>query len=187
MKKLFRHLGFLALAGALLASCATLVGPRQVELPLVRLQAGIDKRFPMQHRVLALFDLALTRPQLSLLPETGRVALAMDAVLTPPPLLGRQTWRGTLSLSGRLYIDAARNAVLMAEPRIDAFRIDGLDAATQAQLSKVAASLTQNIVADLTVYSFRPEDLQYAGVQFVPTSIVTNANALVVSVAPRAD
>ena len=183
MKKLARHLGLLALAGALLASCAALVGPRQVELPLAKLQAGLDKRFPMNTRVLELFDIALTRPQLSLQGDSGRVALTMDAVVAPPFL--RQSWRGSMALSGRLYVDPGRNAVLMAEPRVERFAIDGIDGATQRQLTSAANTLMDKIVADMTVYTFRPEDLRYGGVQFVPTRIVTSSNALVVSVEPR--
>lgn len=183
MKRLVRHLGLLALAGAFLASCASLVGPRQVGLPLAKLQAGIDKRFPMNNRVLELFDVALSRPQLSLLGESGRVALTMDAAVSPPFI--RQTWRGSMSLSGRLYVDPARNAVLMAEPLVERFAIDGIDGASARQLTSAANSLMDRIVADMTVYSFRPEDLTYAGVQFVPTRIVTTDKALVVSVEPK--
>ena len=183
MKKLIHRFGLLALAGVLLASCASLAGPRQVELPLAKLQAGIDRRFPMNNRVLELFEIALTRPQLSLLPESGRVALTLDATVSPPFV--RQSWRGSMSFSGRLYIDPGRNAVLMAEPRVDNFAIDGVDPSSQRQLTGVANTLMNKIVADMTVYSFRPEDLRYAGVQFVPTRIVTTANALLVSVEPR--
>jgi len=183
MKKLIKIAGALALAGGVFAACSSLVGPRQVELPLTKLQAGIDRRFPMNNRVLELFDIALTRPQLSLQPDSDRVALTMDASVTPPFV--RQSWSGTLSLSGRLYVDPGRNAVLMAEPRVDRFVIDGIDPSAQRQLTKVANTLMDKVVADMTVYNFRPEDLKYAGVQFVPTRIVTKQNALLVSVEPR--
>ena len=182
-----RRFSLPALAGVLLAcmlaSCSALVGPRQVELPLAKLQAGIDRRFPMSNRVLELFEVALTRPQLALLPDSGRVALTMDASVSPPFV--RQSWRGSLVVSGRLYVDAGRNAVLMAEPRVDRFAIDGVDPASGRQLSGIANSLMNKIASDMVVYSFRPEDLRYAGVQFVPTRIVTNADALLVSVEPR--
>ena len=38
--------------------------------------------------------------------------------------------------------------------------------------------------SDMTVHDIRPEELRYAGVQFVPTGIVVTATALVINVAP---
>ena len=177
MKKLFAILCLLALSG-----CASLAGPRDIALPLHKLQSGLDRRFPIQNRALELFDIALSRPRISTLPDSGRIALRLDASVTPPFL--RQSWRGSLALSGRLYIDPARNAVMMAEPGVDSFVVDGLDQSRQGQLLKVANILMEKVVTDVPLYHFRPEDLRYAGVQFVPTRIVANARGLVVSVEP---
>jgi hypothetical protein len=178
MKK-FTHLFSLLCCALILAGCA---GPRQVELPLAKLQAGVERRFPVQNRLMELFDVRLTSPQVQLLPDTGRVGLAMDASVAPPFI--NQSWQGRMALSGRLYIDATRNAVLMAEPRVDRFNIEGIDPSRQRQLEKVANSLMEKIVSDIPVYSFRTEELRYAGVQFVPTSIRTTASGLVVTVEP---
>jgi hypothetical protein len=181
MKKILASLLLLALAG-----CASLVGPRDIELPLHKLQASLDRRFPMHNRALDLFDIALTRPRLSTLPDTNRVALTLDASVTPPFL--RQAWRGSLALSGRLYIDPSRNAVMMAEPGVDSFVVEGVDegvdGSRQRQLLKVANVLMDQVVADVPLYHFRPDELRYGGVQFVPTHIRAGAGALVVSVAP---
>ncbi|MCC6070588.1 DUF1439 domain-containing protein [Massilia sp. GCM10020059] len=170
------------LACSLLASCANVFGPRQVELPLHKLQAGMERRFPLNNRVLELFEIRLTRPQLALLPDTNRVALTMDASVAPPFL--RQSWTGTMAMSGRLYVDAARGAVMMAEPRVDQFAIDGMDQSRQRQVTKVANVLVDQLVRDTPVYSFRPEDLRYAGVQFVPTRITAARDALLVTLEP---
>ena len=182
MKKLFNTLSVLALAGALLAGCAGLTGPRDIELPLHKLQSSLDKRFPMHNRAMELFDIELTRPRLSTLPDSGRIALTLDASIAPPFL--RQSWRGSLALSGRLYIDPARNAVMMAEPGVDSFIVEGVDESRQRQLLKVANVLMDKVVADVPLYHFRPEELRYGGTQFIPTRIVTNARGLVVSVEP---
>ncbi|HEX8612256.1 MAG TPA: DUF1439 domain-containing protein, partial [Telluria sp.] len=164
MKNLLRTCAVLALAGGLLASCASVIGPRQIELPLTKLQAGMDKRFPITNRALEIVDIELNRPQLSLAGGNGRVGVTLDAALSSP--FTRQSWRGSLAMSGRPYIDAARNAVLMAEPRVDRFAIDGIDEARQRQLAAAANVLMNKVVADVAVYNFRPEDLRYAGVQF---------------------
>lgn len=182
MKKLVRNLFVLALALGLLASCASIVGPRDIELPLSKLQAGLDRRFPLNNRLLELFDVQLTRPQLTVLHDAGRIGLTLDTSVTPP--FSRSSWRGKLALSGRLYIDQARNAVLMGEPRVDRFIVDGVDDSRQRQLAKVANVLMEQVVADVPLYQFRPEDLRYGGVQFVPTRIATTPRGLLVSVEP---
>ena len=178
----FIHRAACALALLAVAGCAGLTGPRQVELPLSRLQAGVERRFPLHNRMLELFDVRLSSPQVQMLPDSGRVGLALDAAVAPPFL--RQSWQGRMALSGRLYIDGARGEVLMAEPRVDRFHIDGVDPAYQRQLEKVANALMQQIVSDIPVYSFRPDELRYAGVQFVPTQLRTTARGLVVTVEP---
>ncbi|WP_229425383.1 hypothetical protein [Massilia sp. Se16.2.3] len=73
--------GLAVAAGAtLLASCASILGPRDVDIPLSSLQAGLERRFPLDHRLLQLFDLRLARPQLRLLPG-DRVSLTVEATV----------------------------------------------------------------------------------------------------------
>ncbi|HEX9171516.1 MAG TPA: DUF1439 domain-containing protein [Telluria sp.] len=169
-------------ASSLLASCATFIGPREVELPLAKLQAGLDRRFPVDNRMLELFNVRLSRPVLSLIPERDRVALTMHAAVAPPFL--SQSWHGALDLSGRLYVDAARGAVFMAEPRVDRFAIDGINESYQRQLTSAANVLMDKVIGDVPVYSFRMEDLRYGGVQFVPTRMTTTSRGLVVTLEP---
>lgn len=180
--RLLKNLAAPLLACALLASCASFVGPRQIEVPLHKLQAGLDRRFPLNNRVLELFEINLSRPQLSILPDGERIALSMDALVAPPFL--RQSWSGTMAMSGRLFIDAAQGAIFMAEPRVDRFAIDGVDESRQRQLAKVANVLVDQLIRDVPLYRFRMEDLRYAGVQFVPTRISATPRALVVTVEP---
>ena len=166
---------------ALLASCASVLGPREVDLPLYKLQASLDRRFPVDNRLLELFDVRLSRPQLNVLPG-DRVSLTVDASIAQSYL--RNPLAGTLAFSGRLYVDPARSGVYLAEPRIERFAVSGLDAAVQRQLARAANGLLDRAILDIPVYSFRMEDLRYAGVQYVPTRIATTANGLRVSLEP---
>jgi hypothetical protein len=169
-------------ACGLLASCASFVGPREVDVPLYKLQAGMDRRFPLDNRMLELFDVRLSRPQLDILPDSDRIGLTIDADVAPFFL--HQSWTGSLSLSGRLYVDPQRGGVFMADPRIDRLAIDGAGESNQRQLTKVANLVIDKVVRDVPVYSFRMEDLRYAGVQFVPTNIRTVPGALRVTLEP---
>ena len=164
---------------SLLASCSSLIGPRQVELPLHKLQAGLDKRFPINERLLELFDVQLTRPRLALQPDQDRVALAVDASVAPP---FARAWTGNIAFSGRLYVDPGRAAVMMAEPRVDQLRLGNPEA--ERHLTRVANGLIDTVARDMPVYTFDQKELRYAGVQFVPTRIQTTQRGLLVTLEP---
>ena len=169
-------------AGGVLASCASIVGPRRVELSQARLQAGLERRFPLHNRMLQLFDVQLTNPRLAILPEIDRVALSLDVSVAPPFL--RQSWRGSMSLSGRLVLDASRNAVFLTDTHLERFDVEGIDADRARDLGRAADLLVNQLVSDVAVYNFHPEDLRYAGIQFVPTRLETRPGALVVTLEP---
>ena len=174
--------GLAAISGAaLLASCASILGPREVDLPLHKLQAGLDRRFPVDNRLLELFDVRLSRPQLTVLPG-DRVSLTVDASVAQTFL--RNPLAGTLAFSGRLYIDQARSGVYLTEPRIERFAVSGIDESVQRQLARAANGLLDRALPDIPVYSFRMEELRYAGVQYVPTRIATTTKGLRVSLEP---
>lgn len=179
-----RMLGAMAVVttGGLLAACATVIGPRRIELSQSRLQAGLERRFPLRNRMLELFDVQLTRPRLAILPETDRVGLALDVSVSPPFL--RQSWNGTLALSGHLVLDNVRNAVVLSATHVDSFDVEGMDANRVRDLGRAADLLINQVMRDMPVYSFHPEDLRYAGVQFVPTRIETAPGALFVTLEP---
>jgi len=182
-RALFR-LAAVVVGASLLSSCASVFGPRTVELPLHKLQSSLDKRFPINERLLQIFDVQLTRPQLSIQPEQDRVALAVEASVSPP--FARDAWAGSLAFSGRLYVDPGRNAVMMAEPRVERFQLGSGDGEAERQLKQVANKLIASVARDMPVYSFKQEDLRYAGVQFVPTRIQTTSNSLLVTLEPAA-
>ncbi|MGZ3240757.1 MAG: DUF1439 domain-containing protein [Burkholderiaceae bacterium] len=163
----------------MLASCANLIGPHEVALPLTRLQQNLDGRFPLNHRILDVLDIQLSQPQLAILPDSGRVSLTMATVLSSP--LMKQSRSGNLAFSGNLFLDTVRNAVFIRNPRIDRFVIDGIDEARQQQLAMAASIVMDQIMKNMPLYSFHPEDLHYAGVQFMPTKIITTPNGLTVT------
>lgn len=170
---------FLVLA---LSSCATLLGPRDVEIPLARLQESLASRFPFNNRFLDLLDIRITNPRLSLQPDSNRVLTSMDASVAPPFM--NKSWDGNLSVSGQLRVDPARSALVLAEPRVESFNINGLDPLYANQIGKVGSLLVEQLLKDMPLYTFRPEEFRHAGTNFNPTKITTRANALVVTFEP---
>ena len=169
-------------AAVLVAGCAALSGPREVAVPIEKLQASLAARFPFHQRYLEVLDVTATNPRLTLQPETNRVVATVDAVIAPFFL--RRTFTGTFILSGMLAIDPARNAVVLREPRMENLTLDGLDANLAGQLAKISGALAKSAVGEVPLYNFDPAQFRYAGVQFMPTKIVTTPRALVVTFEP---
>lgn len=178
-----RHFSFaMSFVAIVLASCATLLGPRDMEIPLARLQESIAKRFPFNNRYLDLLDIRVSNPRVTLLPESNRILTSMDTAVAPPFL--KKSWNGNLSVSGQLRFDPARSALVLAEPRVEQFAVNGLDPLYANQITKVGALLTEQLLKELPLYTFRPEDFGYAGARFIPAKITTRANSLVVTFEP---
>lgn len=167
---------------ALLSGCAAFLGPRDVELPLYKLQDALNRQFPFNSRYLELFNIIVSNPQLSLQPNTNRVITTMDASIAPPFV--QQSWKGSFALSGMLALDPARRAVVLADPRMDNFSLQGVDPAYTAQIAKIGGLLAEQILKDVPLYTFSAEDLRYAGMSFVPSKITTKSNGLVVTFEP---
>jgi hypothetical protein len=169
-------------AAWLLASCATLMGPRDVEIPLAKLQQAIAGRFPFNNRYLELLDINVSNPRVSLQPDTNRITTSMDTAIAPPFL--NRSWRGNLAVSGNLKFDPSRNALVLGDPRLEQFAIDGMDPALTSQVRKIGGLLAEQLLRDAPLYTFKPEDLRYAGVSFTLSKITTRADSLVVTFEP---
>lgn len=170
------------LATVILCGCIGLFGPRSVEIPLQRLQASLDKKFPLTQRPLALIEIQLSNPKLALQADTNRMSATMDASVAP--VFTSRVWRGTFTLLGLLQLDSARRAVMLAQPQIEQITLDGIDPAVSAQVARGAGILAAQIMRDTPLYTFGPEDFRYGGTNFIPTKLTTTASGLVVTFDP---
>lgn len=170
------------LALLVLTSCASLLGPREVELPLWQIQEALNRKFPFNNRYLELFDIQVNNPRITLQPDTNRVVTTLDASVAPPFL--KQAWRGSFTLSGMLAIDPARRAVVLADPRMENFALDGLDAAYSRQVTRIGVLLAEQLLKDMPLYEFSDREFRHAGVNFLPTKINARPGGLVVTFEP---
>lgn len=176
------HRSLLLILVTLLVACASLLGPRQVEVPLSKLQSSLEKRFPFNNRYLELFDISVTNPQIALQPGTNRVVTSMDTAIAPPFLKNALT--GKLAISGALKIDPARNAVILVEPRVEKMTLNGIDSSYEKQILRVTRLLAEQLLDGMPLYTFAPEDFRVGGTRYFPSGINTAANALVVTFEP---
>jgi hypothetical protein len=181
MKRTFGSL-LVLMTALLLVSCATLVGSRQVEVPLYKLQNALDKKFPFNNHYLDLLNITVGNPRLVLQPETNRIVIDVDATIAPPFL--NRSWKGSFVLSGVPEIDSSRNAVILADPHVDQFTIPGVDAPFAKQLTKVGDVLLEEILRNTPLYTFKPDDFRYAGITFYPTKINATSHSLMITFEP---
>ncbi|WP_246860506.1 DUF1439 domain-containing protein [Noviherbaspirillum sp. UKPF54] len=165
-----------------LASCASLLGQRDVEIPLAKLQEAMANRFPFNNRYLELLDVRVTNPRVSLQPGTNRILTSMDTSIAPP--FSNQSWTGSLAISGQLRVDPARNALVLAEPRVENFAVNGLDSPFANKIVRVGALVAEQLLKDMPLYTFQPDQFRYGGTSFFPTKITTRPNGLVVTFEP---
>lgn len=178
-----RFMSWLWLAAVLLlAACASLVGQRNVDIPLAKLQDAIANRFPFNNRYLELLDVRVTNPRVSLQPDSNRILTSMDTSIAPP--FSSQSWNGSLAISGQLRVDPARNALVLADPRVENFAVNGLDSPFASKIMRVGALVAEQLLKDMPLYTFQPNDFRYGGTSFLPTKITTRANGLVVTFEP---
>lgn len=169
-------------ATLLLTSCASFLGPRDVELPLWQMQEALNRKFPFNSRFLEVFDIYVSNPRLTIQPETNRIVTSMDASVAPPFI--QRAWKGSFTLSGMLALDPARRAVVLADPRLENFALDGLDASYSRQVTRIGALLAEQLLRDMPLYTFSEQDFRYAGTSFYPTRINARPGGLVVTFEP---
>ena len=164
-----------------LGACASLPGPRDVVIPLARLQSAAERKFPLSQRPMDLIDIRLSNPRVALYPEDNRISVTLDARVAPA--FTRRVWQGNFVLSGTLQLDAQQRSIVVVQPRIDRIALDGIDPVLATQVALAAGALAGNILQDMPLVSFASEDLHYGGSTFIPVSIATQAAALVVTFA----
>ncbi|MGB6053619.1 MAG: DUF1439 domain-containing protein, partial [Burkholderiaceae bacterium] len=81
----------------MLAGCSALFGAREVNLPLPRLQQELERHFPYDDRYLALFDVTLSQPRVTLQPAANRIELQLATRIVP--VLGGAPSNGSLAVS----------------------------------------------------------------------------------------
>ncbi|VVE38466.1 DUF1439 domain-containing protein [Pandoraea anhela] len=149
--------GAAALAAGL-AGCAGLPFGNDYTFSEGQLQRALERKFPFDRRVLAVLDVNLSHPRLTLLPERNRLAVAVDATVTLP-------------LGGALAYDPATLSVVLRDPEVETFTIDGLPERWSRQLNAAGALIATQLLQGAPIYTFKPEQLNIGGAVRQPGAI----------------
>jgi Protein of unknown function (DUF1439) len=144
----------------LVAGCATLMGPRNIEATHPELQGRLDRQFPLSRRIMGLIDVTALNPRLTLHPESARVRIDFD--LKGKEVYNTNTYNGNTTLSFGLRYEPRDHTVRLAEVRVDNIAIKELTAGFQALVLKVANKVADEAMSDLPIYQFKQDQLHRA-------------------------
>ena len=186
MKLTRRHgLGLGALAAtSLLVACASLMGPRTIEISREQLLSKLGQRFPTTKRVMNLLDVEASAPQLDLLADRNRVVAAVD--LTARELIFNQGYTGHVAVSFGLRYEPKDLSIRLKDPKVEKIQVEGLPPVFQRQLSTAGAQFIEDSLQDYAVHQFKAEDLRNADrMGYQVGEIVVTATGLAVHLAPK--
>lgn len=169
-----------------LVGCAVLDGPRSFTITPQELDNLLEKRFPLDRRMLEVLDVTVSTPRLQLLPERNRLATSLE-VSTRDRLFGR-SWRGRVALDAALRWEPTDSTLRLQGVRVNEFTFDGAEALTRRdQAERIAALLAERVLEDFTVYRLTPErqaKLQRLGV--TPGGVNVTRGGVEITFAPTA-
>ncbi|KGM40274.1 hypothetical protein JY96_10180 [Aquabacterium sp. NJ1] len=171
-------------AAALVAACASLLGPRTVEISRDELQARLGKQFPVTKRVMKLLDVSAGVPRLDLQGDKNRVALGFD--LTAKELIMGGEHKGEVALSFGLRFEPKDLTIRLTQPKVEQVMVEGLPPVYQRALSTMGAQLVQDSLNDYPVHQLKPEDLRATDrMGYEVKDIQITATGLAVHLVPR--
>lgn len=174
----------MAAAGGL-AACVGLGGPPVVRLSESDLDALVQKKLPLERRVLEVFDVTLPAARLRLLPERNRLWVTMD-LQARERLLGAQ-WKGLLALDAALRWEESDQTVRLSQVKVLDFHLDSGSSAGRAAAERVGAAVSERMLEDLAVYRLpaeRAAQLQRLGVK--PGAVTVTSRGVEISFATTA-
>lgn len=166
-KNLHSQLIQVSLAGALvLGACAGIL-PDHYTFKQEQLQRALDKKFPYERKVMEIFTVQLTQPQLTLMAESNRLRVTTNVSLRAP--IG-PVYHGTLTVQSGVRFDAKQSALVLTQPVVEQFDVQNFPQASSL-ISTLGRGVVEPLLQDYPIKTFRPEELQFAGVTLVPSSI----------------
>lgn len=174
---------FIALIVITLTACATLMGDRTVNVTGEQIAQKLNEKLALPISLLKVFDVNLSNSLVTFDKTTGRMTTTMDALLSSQ--LFDESLAGKLGISGKLRFDAATNAVVLDEPKIENFNVAGADGKYNDLLNAFAKTVGGEMLNGLTLYTVKPEDLKFGGTSYSPKDMVVTDSGLQLTLTPQ--
>lgn len=170
-----------------LSGCAGMpAGLRQFEVPADKLREGLASQFPRRQKVMDVFELNLSLPQLSLDPANNRIVTSFDLALEET-LLTRKTFRGSLGFASGLRYAAADHSICLQNVSLEKLALPGVPASLGGQVRQVGQLAAQTFLEGLAVYHLPKNMAQLVDtLGTAPDQLKVTATGLSVSFKPLA-
>jgi hypothetical protein len=107
----------------------------------------------------------------------------LDAHLASPFL--QQPVDGEFTLSSELAYDAASRSVVLKSPNVESVNVSGGAQAYRQQINAAAELLATQLLTNYPIYTFKPEQLQFAGVNYQPGTITILTDGIRVQIVEK--
>ena len=135
-----------------------------------QLQDALAKKFPFNKRYMEVFDIQLANPQLALDSARNRVLVSFDATIDNR-LFFRQPLTGRFALDSALRYDPSSHSLVLQDPEVKQFDVQGLPGQFSRQLNALGGILSEQLLQNYPLYTFKPEQLRLAGTSVEPGTI----------------
>ena len=154
----------------LVAGCAGLTGPPTLRLTAHEIETLLAGRFPIERRLLEVFDLTLAAPRIRLQPERDRLAASLD--LDARERVRGGAWKGRLDFDAALRWEPQDRSIRLTQVRVQDFTLDRSAGPARSGAERLAGALVERVIEELPVYTLsaeRAERLRAAG--YVPGGV----------------
>jgi hypothetical protein len=138
-----------------LATCAGVGDPRSVTLTTADIERAIERQFPMDKRMLEIFDVNVKAPRISLLPERNRLGAVVD--MRAKSILFVGSWSGQLKFDSALRWEPSDQSVRLSQVRVQDLAIDNADPLTRSAAERLGAAVAERMLEDMSLYTLPAE------------------------------
>jgi PBP1b-binding outer membrane lipoprotein LpoB len=185
VNKILTNLFAVALIGCatiFITGCATMGGDRTVNVTGDQIAQKLNEKLALPISLLKVFDVNLSNSVVTFDKTTGRMITTMDSNLSSQ--MFDKSLAGKLGISGKLRFDAATNAVVLDEPKIENVSFNGADGKFNDLFNALAKTVGGEMLTGLTLYTVKPEDLTFGGTSYSPKDMVVTENGLQLTLTP---
>jgi hypothetical protein len=157
-RRLLAGAGWLALAGSGLglatlgSGCAGIPGGlNNFEITRDQINTALAGQFPLQRRMLDIFDITLSLPRLTLNVEKNRLDTEFDLAAVET-LFTRKVFRGTLGFGSGVRYEPVDHSIRLAHVSLDRLTIPGVSEPVASNLQQVARIVAETLLESLSVY-----------------------------------
>jgi len=167
-----------------LAACAGWMGPRTIDIPREDLQAKLSQKFPISKQVLGYLDVTASRPQLTMLPQSGRISAQVDFKIDDT--MFRKLHEGWVQASFGLRYEPLDQTVRLDQVTLDEVSLPTLPSYFLDSLKRLGNQVARDNLQGYVIKQLKPDDLQKVDrMGYQVAGLRVTASGLAVDLVPK--